>query len=273
MWYDDWRIIVSCSIALIINILTIASGAARMAGVKTKRVATGLTLFNLFGLLARLANIVMLPVLANVVDKAVKDGTTHNMLLIQFRFVLFSAFIGSIIGACFMPTFVAFFKRGIHAFERVTSIPRVIFSMLDPRKASQITGLFRPPSLHFLAQASMNGIPKPFLIYNILMTAIWAVGALASVYASAIIPEYSRTATLLSSVVNGWATVMFTLIVDPTAALITDQAVQNIRPEHQVRSMVIYLTLGTVAGMLMAQFLFLPASNIIVFVTRWLGSL
>lgn len=272
MWYQDWRIIVSCSIALIINILTIASGAARMAGVKTKRVATGLTLFNLFGLMARTANIVMFPVLANVVDKAIKEGEI-NGLLFQFRLVLFFAFIGSVVGACLMPTFVAFFMRGIHAFERITSIPRVILSIFDPRKASQITGLFRPPSLHFLTRASMNGIPKPFLFYNILMTAIWAVGALASVYASAIIPEYVRTATLLSSVVNGWATVMFSLIVDPTAALITDQAVQNIRPEHQVRSMVIYLSIGAVLGMLLAQFLFVPASHLIVFVARWLGNL
>lgn len=272
MWHEDWRIFLACGIALFINILTIASGAARMAGVKTKRIATSLTLFNLFGLISRLANIVMLPILANLVDKAVKEGGT-GVLLFQFRFVLAFAFIGSLIGMFLMPTFAVFFTRAIHAFEASASVPKVILSMCDPRKAPQVVSLFRLPSFHYITTVSLKGIPKPFLFYNVLMTAIWAVGALASVYASAIIPEYSRTATLLSSIVNGWATVMFTLIVDPTAALITDQAVQNVRPENHVRSMVVYLTLGTTIGILIAQFIFMPAANLIVWATRLLGSI
>lgn len=272
MWYQDWRIIVSCSIAIFINILTIASGAARMAGVRTKRIATSLTLFNLFGLVARLANIVMLPLLANLVDRAVKDGNLEH-LTIQFRIVLICAFIGASIGAFLMPTFIDMFIKGIHAFERTTSLPRVLIALGNPRKVTQVAGLFRPPSLHIFSKISLSDIPKPFLVYNSLMTAIWAVGALASVYASAIVPEFVRTATLLSSVVNGWATVMFTLIVDPTAALITDQAVQNLRPERHVRSLVVYLTLSTVVGLVLAQLLFLPASNLIVWVTRLLGNM
>lgn len=268
----DWRLPFCGAIFAFINMLTISSGAARMSGVLTKRVATGLTLYNLFVLISRLANLFLLPVIGNIVDLSVKTGTV-GALGTQIRIIIGSGTVGSIIGAFLLPTFVVIFVKGISAFETTGSLPKVLFGLLDPRRSSQLLGVLRRPRLESVRRSSLEQLPKGFLIYNVLMMAIWTTGAFSAVYASALVPELARTATLLSGLVNGMATIMFTLVVDPTAAILTDQAVQGIRTVDQIKSMVIFLTVGTVLGTVLAQLLLYPAALFIAFATKILATI
>ena len=61
---------------------------------------------------------------------------------------------------------------------------------------------------------------------------------------------------------------LLTLMVDPTCAFITDQAVKGKRPEGDVRAMVFYIIMGRVVGtLILSQLLFLPAAAYIKTVT------
>jgi hypothetical protein len=125
-----------------------------------------------------------------------------------------------------------------------------------------------------LGRLHWRHIPKLFLILNVLMVSIYCVGVLASLLAAAILPEYRATASQLSGIVNGMATIMLALLVDPTSAHITDQAVRGKRDINDVRTVVFFLLCGRLLGsMLLAQLMLAPAANYIVFATQWVASL
>ena len=91
--------------------------------------------------------------------------------------------------------------------------------------------------------------------------------------AGALIPSFRVTATQLSGIVNGLATILFTLMVDPIAAHITDQASKGERPQRDVRTVVFYIVLGRVMGtLILSQLLFVPGTAYIKGVTLFVRS-
>jgi hypothetical protein len=83
-----------------------------------------------------------------------------------------------------------------------------------------------------------------------------------------LIPQFRLTASQLSGIINGIATILLAVVVDPKSAVITDQVLQGKRKKSDVNSMVIYLVGGKILGTLLGQLLFIPASKIIVFFTQ-----
>lgn len=256
-----------CFFTAIIHFTETAASTMRIAGVRTKQIATSLAFVNATLLVSRLSNMIQAPLLGGMVDTSILKNTQY-MLANQFRLVIFAAFIGNLVAAVMVPYFVFLFTKGILKFEKVGSLLHVIFSVFRPK--NMIYGLknFRLPTIKTFSHLSIDGIPKTFLILNVLMVSIYAIGVLSSLYAGALIPEYRVTATMLSGIVNGIATILLTLLIDPTCAWITDQAVRGKRSEDDVRAMVFYIVLGRVVGtLLISQLIFLPAANYIKTVT------
>ena len=106
--------------------------------------------------------------------------------------------------------------------------------------------------------------PKTFLAGNILVLSIHTVGVMAAVYAGAGLDGgAARAATLLSSVVNGVATITLSLLVDPTLARITDHCVKGSRDPRHIRCAAVFLLGGMFLGTLLSQLFFLPAAWVI----------
>lgn len=263
----DFRLIFVCLISILVNILNTATSASRISGVETKRIATSISLFNLFQLFARLSNLFYVPVMGTIVDLAVRTGNLH-LLLVKMHYIVFSATIGSLLGFLLLPTFVELYIRGINAFERRGSLFMVILGLLYPPNTIKIFKAFRKPSFLGLKSLSLKGLPKSFLFFNIFVIAIWTVGVLSATYASALVPEFARTATLLSGLVNGIATILLTLLVDPIAAMITDQAAHNQRPMEHVKVIVVYIVLGNIIGTILSQFILYPGAEYIAWATK-----
>src|SRR5579864_2165654 len=135
----NWRVPFCAVLFAVINLVMVSTGAARLAGVYTKRIATALTLFNTFILVSRMANLLMVPLIGRLADIARTSGTSAHStsvmstvgataqglhdLAIQYRLILGSATIGCLLATLLIPTFVEVFKRGIAAFERTNSLP------------------------------------------------------------------------------------------------------------------------------------------------------
>ncbi|MCL5036029.1 MAG: lipid II flippase Amj family protein [Chloroflexi bacterium] len=270
-FFSDWRMPTVCLICMLVNILTTTTGAARASGVITKRIATSMSVFNLFMLISRLANLAYVPVMATIVDLAASTGDLQTLLL-KMRIIVVFATLGCIIGFLLLPTFIEIYIKSIHQIEKEGSLPMVIIKLFKPSNFIKALKCIRRPSFIGVDSFSLEGVPSTFLIFNVLVFAIWTIGVLAATYASAMVPELARTATLLSGMVNGFATITLTLIVDPVSALITDQAVHKIRPIKQVNIMVLYLTLGNILGTVLSQFLLLPGAKFIEWGTKLLGS-
>jgi hypothetical protein len=156
--------------------------------------------------------------------------------------------------------------------EDVGSVPKMFFKMvLSPFKMGKLVKKVEFSSVNnfWVVLRKPLRIPRYFLLANILITGIWTIGVLSALYAGALLPQFRSTATLTSGIVNGVAAILAATVVDPTAAMITDQAVRGAREEADVRQMAIYLALTRLAGTFLAQFFFLPAASVI----RWVAEL
>lgn len=253
---------------VVLNALQIGAYAARLAGVTTGRVGTSISLFNLFVTASRFANMFYAPMLGSISDAAgrlvlqtpgLADAEVSQYTW-QMRAIILAATAGSLAGAALLPTFSYVFVRGVAAFERTGSLPHAIARALNPRVFGEIMGTLRFPPLDLFSRFSIRGVPAKLLVANVLVTGIYAAGVVASYLASVIQPDVSRTALSASGLVNGVATIAFTLIVDPTSALIVDKAVKGERTLHDVKTMVAYLGVTAVIGTLAAQLILWPAA-------------
>ena len=266
-------LLVICILTAIIHLTETAASSLRLAGVRTRQIATSLSFVNATLLITRTSNMIQAPFLGWMVDHSIIAGNP-GALVSAFRAVIFAAFIGNLIGAILTPFFVAVFTRAILRFEKVGSVPRLIFEALLPRYFRQIMGRFRLPSHGSLLNLSLKGMPQSFLWVNLVLVSIYAIGVLSSLYAGALVLEFRITASQLSAIVNGIATILLVTLVDPTCAYITDQAIRGKRKESDVRAMVFYIILGRVVGTLvLSQLLFLPSAEYIKSVTLLVKSM
>ncbi len=272
----SWQLIGAMVLNGLVQTAAVGAFAARIAGVSTKRIAISISLFSLFATASRLANLFYAPLLgtisdrtANAVSSAIRAGAADlagpqvSQFEHQLRLIVFAGTVGTLVGASLLPTFEYMFVRGINSFQRLDSVPRALFRLFDVRVLAAIVRSFRIPRPAGWAQYDIARVPAKLLISNTVLQAVYAIGVVAAVYASVREPGLARTATLLSGIVNGIGTVLFTLFVDPTAAGIVDSAVHGKRTLEDVRAMVFWLTVTMVVGTLLSQLILFPATLLI----------
>jgi hypothetical protein len=277
----SWQVVGAMFITFVVQGVTIGAYAARLAGVQTKRIATSISLFNLFSTFARLTNLFSVVLIAPLSDKAGNavavlaphDPATASLFQAnygwQLRFMILGGTLGMMTFAAFLPMFTYVFRRGIDSFERRKSVLTALRQLTRPTVLREIAQSNRWPTWTEMRSFSMHGLPKRLFIFNVVVTGVYAIGVQASYLASVLDVEAARTAISLSGVINGIGTIAFTLFVDPTSALITDQAIKGERTVEEVRSMVFFLSLSAILGTLVSQIFLGPAAGVIVFVAHF----
>ena len=102
------------------------------------------------------------------------------------------------------------------------------------------------------------------ILLNVIAQALLTVGVVASLYAGYLYPEYRVTASQLSAVVNGVATLLLFVLIDPQLSVMTDDVVSGAVSEPVFRRTIVLLSLSRIAGTVLAQLLFLPAAWFVV---------
>ena len=92
---------------------------------------------------------------------------------------------------------------------------------------------------------------------------LWTLGVFASLYAGYLKPELRVTCSNLSSVVNGLATIIMFVFIDPQVSLMTDDVVEGRLSDGRFRRAVTSLIGARFVGTLLAQFLFVPSAFLI----------
>jgi hypothetical protein len=279
-----WQLVVALIVNAIVQAIQIGAYAARLAGVRTGRIATSISLFNLFVTASRLATLVytlMLGPLSDAAGNAIKTllphspshaialdrvtaiaGVQHTFEW-QLRAIIVAGTVGTVIGSLLLPMFTYMYVRGVKSFERTKSLPHSLLRMFDPRVIGAIVQRVRVPHYREIFAFSTRGIPRRLLIFNVIVTGVYAIGVVAAYYASILDINVARTAIGISGIINGIGTIAFTLFVDPTSSIIVDEAVKGERPHEEVKAMVFYLSATAIAGWLLSQLILWPAAEII----------
>lgn len=256
-------------LTVLINTIDTSAYAARLAGVRTGHPALASSLYNVLSLGSRAAHALAGPLLASLTDVAVLNQDIGS-LLNAYRIVVLAASVGTVIAALGIPSLSRILARGIASYENRRSLPQVVVHGASVQGLGRMTTDLMPPRLGAVRESRRSPFPKRFLIASVLVTAIAAVSNAAAMYASALVPEGARTATSLSPMLAGLGMALSIFIVNPLAALVTDEALRDKRPLKDVTYITIWQVGAQLLGTLVAQLLLWPAGQAIAIVTHWL---
>jgi len=109
---------------------------------------------------------------------------------------------------------------------------------------------------------------KKIFVYNVIIIGIITVGVLASLNAGYLNPDLRTTCSTLSASVNGIATILLIIFVDPYMSLLTDEVIEKKFDMIQFRTIIAIMLFSRFLGTLLAQVLLLPFSYFILFIAE-----
>lgn len=254
-------------LTFLINLISTLSYSIRIVGIRTRKIAVSFALFNVLVLVSRTANGFQAPILANIVEKNI--GPHSQNPIDKFYWILWMTSIATLVGALLIPSFQRLFSYAVVHFSQHKSMPRLVLSSLSPAGLSLIRSSTVAPTYENIRQLTGKGpIPWRVFLFNVIAVAVLTVGVLASLYAGYLNPALRTTSSNLSSVINGLATILMFLFIDPYLSILTDEVTEGTYEESAFRRQVVLMVIARLLGTLVAQILFLPASQLIVSVAE-----
>ncbi|MDN4057840.1 lipid II flippase Amj family protein [Massilia sp. YIM B02769] len=264
----DTQLWLICFLTFVIHLIGTLAYSVRIAGVRTRRIAVSFALFSILVLVSRTSNSFLGPFLAKRVESNLA-GTMSTHLLSDFRWLLVSASLATIAGALLIPTFQRVFCRAVEHFQVHRSVPKLILHGFFKGGLSYIRHSATLPSTPQVSKPTKTGaVSWSILLLNVGAAALWTVGVFAALYAGALDPAVRVTSSTLSSIINGGATIMMAVFIDPHLSGMTDDVVEGKLDEAQFRQGIVWLVGSRLAGTLLAQALLVPSAMVIVYVAR-----
>ena len=264
----DTQLFLICFLTFVIHLIGTLAYSVRIAGVRTRRIAVSLALFSILMLVSRTSNSFLGPFLAKRVETGL-GGLASASLLGDFRWLLVSASLATVAGALLIPTFQRVFCRAVLHFQVHRSIPKLILHGFFKGGLSYVKDVASLPAVRNVAELRAgHGVSGRITALNVGATALWTVGVFASLYAGVLDPSVRVTSSTLSSIINGGATIMMAVFIDPHMSGMTDDVIEGKVSEGQFRNAVVWLVGSRLAGTLLAQVLLLPAAMLIALLAR-----
>jgi hypothetical protein len=262
----DAQLLTICLLTALINLIGTLAYAARIAGVRTRRIAMSFALFNILVLVSRTSNGFLGPFLAKRIESRLATGGGESLLW-DFRLVLLSASFSVVVGILMVPTAQRLFSRAIGYFQEHRSTTRMLLHSATPSGLRTIRDAMAMPHMKQLKElAKPRGVGWGVLLANCLAQALLTVGVLASLYAGYLNPEFRVTASQLSAIINGVATILLFALIDPQLSVMTDDVMDGKVDEATFRRTIVWISFSRLAGTVLAQAVFLPAAHLVAWV-------
>lgn len=262
----DWPLFNICVLTLVIHLIGALAYAARIAGVRTHKIALSFALFNVLVLVSRTSNSFLGPFLAKRIENAIVSGEGAG-LLSDLRIILLAATVATVLGAIMVPTVQRWFTAAIDEFQHHRSVAKLLWSAVTPRGIRVVAAsVTLPSSRHLKLWSKPAAVSWGVIAMNVVAQALLTVGVIASLYAGFLYPEFRVTASQLSAVINGFATILLFVLIDPQLSVMTDDVVEGRISQPEYRRTIVWLSMSRVAGTVLAQALLVPSALLIVWV-------
>ncbi len=259
----DQQLIIICGLAFLIHLIGALAYSARIAGVRTGRIAVSFALFNILVLVSRLSNSFLGPFLAKRIENNLANNSGEGLLW-DFRIILLATTAATIVGALLIPTVQRWFSSAIAHFHEHRSMPRLIWHAFTKGGIGYLGKTATIPArVHITDLRKPRGVSLTIIALNVIAQALLTVGVIGSLYAGYLNPEYRVTASQLSAVINGFATILLFVVIDPQLSVMTDDVVSGRVSQSMFRRTITWLSLSRVGGTLLAQALLLPSAWIV----------
>ncbi|MFC7366278.1 MULTISPECIES: lipid II flippase Amj family protein [Bhargavaea] len=270
MDYFTGKLIFIILFIFIIHSIETLAYAVRLSGARVKMIASALSLFNIMVIVSRLANMMQQPFTGSLIDTAPKENALE-FVEVQFRMLIGASTAGTLFGILLLPTFTALFSRAIiHLSAEKGSVPSLMKRLLSPQYIRRGLNHFSFPRVQYLKGVKFKEFPIRLFFINMLITAIYTIGVLSALYAALLAPERAATAVMASGLINGIATILLVIFIDPKISVIADDVVNRRGSYIQLKSMSIMMIASRLCGTILAQFLFLWGAKYIAWFTRFI---
>jgi hypothetical protein len=260
------QIIIVLVLTFVIHLISTLSYSVRIVGTRTRKIAVSFALFNIMVLISRTSNSFQAPLLAKWVENNI--NLNINPGTFEIRLILLATSIATIFGAFLIPTFQRVLSKAVLNFSVHKSMPKLILHGFTKTGIRQLTNEISVPNKNNLTIHSKSKFPLKIFVFNIIAVAILTVGVLSALYAGFITPELRTTASSLSAIVNGFATILMFVIIDPHLSILTDEVVEGKYSESSFRGTIRYMVLARFIGTILAQFLLVPFAHFIAFIAE-----
>lgn len=260
----DTQIIIVLVLNFIISLIGTLAYSVRLVGVRTGKIAVSFALFNVLMLISRTAVTFQVPILT----KYVENTTGNSELLGIFNYIIILSGIAAIAGILLIPTFQRLLHKAVLAFSVNRSIPKLLIHSFSKSGIRHMKDCVAVPVKENITSLNYKKLPKRLLVFNLLTVALITVGALAPIYAGSIEPDLRATCITLSSVINGFATIIMAIFIDPSLSIMTDDVIEGKTSEDDFRTCVVGMVASKMLGTFAAIFLLIPATYVIVFIAR-----
>jgi len=265
--FTEQLLLISLFILIIHSIETLAY-AVRLSGARVRLLASALSLFNIMVMVSRLANMMQQPFTGSLIDNAPNENTLE-FVESQYRIIIGSATIGTIVGMVLLPTFIALFSRAIiHLSEERGSIPSLIKKGLTFEYIKRGVKHIHLPKWSYLQDINWRDIPIKLFLINTIITAIYTIGVLSALYAALIVPERATTAVMASGLVNGIATILLIIFIDPKVSILADDVINQKGSYLKLKSVSLMMITSRLLGTILAQLFFIPGAEYIAWFTK-----
>ncbi len=237
--------------------------AVRIVGVRTGRIALSFTLFNVLVLVSRTAATLQAPLLGNLVETE-RPGE----VLAAFQAVLLAAGAATVAGTLAIPTFQRVFTAAVEWFSVNRSVPRLLLHTCSPAGVHRLGTCLSIPTLDTVAHLRFRRLPRKLLLGNAAAVSLLTVSVLAPLYAGSLIPELRLTCGTLSGIVNGIATLLLVLFIDPYLSIMTEDVLDGRIGQGDFRSCIVALAGSKIAGTFAAFLLLVPVSHGVALTAR-----
>ncbi|MED0708716.1 lipid II flippase Amj family protein [Aneurinibacillus aneurinilyticus] len=261
------KLLVICVFTLIIHMIDTFAYSVRIAGIRTGKIAIALSVFSIIVIVSRTSNMIQAPLTGSLVDMAKHTGDIAA-LESQFRVILLSSSLGTVLAALLLPTFVSMMSRAIVHLEMAGSVPQLVKNVSTVHHLKIARKHFKLPRRESLSRLRIGGVPKRILLLNMLAAMIYADSVLACLYASLLKPEYSSIALTSTGLINGFSTIILTVFLDPQIAILTDKVMKGTEKKDSINKMVGVLTLSRFVGTVLAQLFLVPFAYYITWLSQ-----
>jgi len=257
------QLIIVILLTFIIHFIGTLSYAVRIVSIRTKKVALTISLFNILVLVSRTANTFQAPLISKIVETDVSKGI-FTPRTDWFVMIIGASTLATIIGMIFIPSFQRLLTHAVQDFGIFKSVPRLIKKVFSLHTYQVITSdLVLPKKNNIKFNEIRQYVSLRYLVLNMLASSIMTIGVIAALYAGYLNPVFRTTASSLSSIINGLATIFMFIFIDPYLSVMVDDTINGKMSEMIYRRYMVMLLFSRVLGTILSQFLLFPAAFII----------
>ncbi|AWE07361.1 DUF2837 domain-containing protein [Lysinibacillus sp. 2017] len=265
------KVIVIALFLLIITAIETLAYSTRISGIRVRLIATAISLFSTLVIVSRFSTMIQQPLTAKLIAEA-PDLNKLGFIEDQYRILIGITSVGVLLGILLFPTFINIFSRAIIQLSNEKgSVITMLFKQLNLKGMKKIVMCFRFPKLTHLQGITFKTIPKRLFVINVIVSAVFTIGVLSSLYASMLVPEdYVQTALMSSGIINGVATILLTLFIDPKASVLADRVLKKESDYVFLKSYSLTMISSKFFGTIFAQLLFIPAAYYVAWFAEWI---